>query len=36
MLYNRYASEVKKVLDKGEEVHTSLQTSTIEELHAIG
>ena len=29
-----YASEVKKVLDKGEKVHISLQTSIIKELHA--
>ena len=29
-----YASEVKKVLDKGEEFHISLQTSIIKELHA--
>ena len=28
------ALQVKKVLDKGEEVHISLQTSTIKELHA--
>ena len=31
-LIDWYASEVKKVLDKGEEVHISLQTSIIKEL----
>ena len=29
-----YASEIRKVLDKGEEVHISLQTSIIKELRA--
>ena len=29
-----YASEVNKVLDKGEEVNISLQTSIIKEVHA--